>query len=225
MRMFESAKQITAVCVHLAKVNTLPQEVPGNILKGFTQYSVVELGYIHILLNSANKVRQMRAVTGKWDSKATLVTAVKLCSKTNDVFHSLNLTNKWNIPQGHRADAFGIICFNCDTPDHTSDKCPLPCNEARITKAKEVGATSIGQGCGYGGRGHEHRCSDGPGGRGGDLNNTQGKLGATKGAPATPGTHTSLGDEVEKKKGKWMMNCKSCGWNESYTSKYHGKWD
>ena len=52
------------------------------------------------------------------------------------MFHSLNLTNKWNIPQGHRADAFGIICFDCDAPDYTSDKYPLTRDEVRITKAK-----------------------------------------------------------------------------------------
>jgi hypothetical protein len=43
-------------------------------------------------------------------------------------------------------DACGIVCFNCDSPDHTSDKCPLPRNEAKITKAKEVWAKSVGKG-------------------------------------------------------------------------------
>ena len=139
------------------------------------------------------------------------------------MFHSLNLTNKWNIPQGHWADAFGIVCCNCDSPDHTSDKCPLP--EAKTTKAKEGRAKSIGEGRGSGGRGPERGRGDGRGGRGGDQNNTQGKWGATKGAPATPGTNTSSGDGVEKKNRKWMMKCKSCRWNESHTPKYHGEWN
>ena len=127
------------------------------------------------------------------------------------MFHFLNLTNKWNIPQGHRADAFGIVCFNCDSPDHTSDKCPLPRNEARITKAKEARAKSIAKGHGSGGCGPGRGRGDGRVGRGEDQSNTRGKWGATKDAPATPGTTTSSGDGVEKKNRKWMMNCKSCG--------------
>jgi hypothetical protein len=133
--------------------------------------------------------------------------------------------NKWNITQGHRADAFGIVCFSCDSPDHTSDKCPHPHNEAKITKAKEVRAKSIGKGHGSGGRGRGRGRGDGHGGCGGDQNNTRGKWGATKGAPATSGTNTSSCDGVEQRNGKWMMNCKSCGWNESNTSKYHGEWN
>ena len=98
----------------------------------------MEFRDIHRLLNTANKVRQMQAVTGKRNSKDTLASVVKLCSEANNVFYSLNLTNKWNISQDHQADAFGIVCFNCDSPDHTSDKCPHPRDEAKITKAKEA---------------------------------------------------------------------------------------
>ncbi len=140
-------------------------------MEGFTLFSVVEFRDIHRLLNTADKVCQMWAVTVKQNSKETLASVVKLCSKASDVFHSLNLTNKWNIPQGHREDAFGFVCFNCDSPDHTSDKCLLPCDEAKITKAKEACAKSIGEGRGSGGRGHGRGRGDGHGGRGGDQNN------------------------------------------------------
>ena len=201
------------MCARLAEVDALPQEVPGYILEGFTQCSVVDFRDIHRLLNTADKVHQMQAVTGKWNSKETLASVVKLCSEANIVFHSLNLTNKWNIPKGHRVDAFGIVCFNCDSPDHTSEKCSLPHNEAKITKAKEAHAKSIGEGPGSSGRGRGRGCGDRRDGHGGDQNNTQGKRGATKGAPATPSTNTSSGDGVEKKNGKWMMNCKLCEWN------------
>jgi hypothetical protein len=81
------------MCERLAKVDPLPQEVPGYILEGFTQYLVVEFKEIHKLHNTADKVRQMRAVSGKPDSNTTLAAVQKLCSKANDVFHSLNLTN------------------------------------------------------------------------------------------------------------------------------------
>ena len=63
------AKQITAVCARLAEVDALPQEVPGYILEGFTRCLVVEFRDIHRLLNTADIVCQMQAVTGKWNSK------------------------------------------------------------------------------------------------------------------------------------------------------------
>jgi hypothetical protein len=128
----------------------------------------VEFKEIHKLLNTANKVRQMQAVSGKQDSNTTLGAVQKLRSKANDVIHSLNLTNKWNIPQGHRADAFGNVCYNCGTLDHSSNKCPLPRDEAKITKAKEACAKSVTDGRGSGGHGCGHGCGDGCGGHGGD---------------------------------------------------------
>jgi hypothetical protein len=185
----------------------------------------VEFKEIHKLLNTANKVRQMQAVSGKRDSNTTLTAVQKLCSKANDMFHSLKLTNKWNIPQGHQADGFGNICYNCGTPDHTSDKCPLSCNEAKIKKTKEACTKSVTEGCGSGGRGHGRGRGDGCGCRGGDRTNTRGKWGTSKGDPATPGTNTSSGDGVENGDGMWMMNCKLCGWNETHKSWFHGKWN
>ncbi len=158
----------------------------------------MEFKEIHKLLNTANKVCQMQAVSGKHDSNTTLAAVQKLCSKANDVFYSLNLTSKWNIIQGHRADAFENICYNCGAPDHTSNKCPLPCSESKITKAKEARAKSVTEGCGSGGCGCGRGRSDGCGGRGGDRTNTWGKLGTNKGDPATSGTNTSLDDGVEK---------------------------
>ncbi len=182
----------------------------------------MEFKEIHKLLNTANKVHQMRAVSGKQDSNTTLAAVQKLCSKANDVFHSLNLTNKWNIPQGHQADAFGNICYNCGA---TSNKCPLPHNEAKITKAKEAHAKSVTEGRGSDGCGCGRGRGDGCGGHVGDRTNTWGKWGTNKGDPATPGTNTSLGDGVKKRNRKWMMNCKSCGWNETHTSQFHGEWN
>jgi hypothetical protein len=140
----------------------------------------------------------MQVVSGKRDSNTTLVAIQKICSKANDVFHSLNSTNKWNIPQGHWADAFGNVCYSCGTPDHTSDKCPLPRNEAKTTKAKEAHAKSVTEGRGSGGLGHGCGRDDGHGGHGGDHTNTQGKWGTNKGDPATPGTNTSLSVRVKK---------------------------
>jgi hypothetical protein len=85
-------------------------------------------------------------------------------------------------------------------------------------------AKSVTEGRGSGGRGYGRRCGDGRVGHGGDRTNTWGKWGTNKGDPATPGTNISLGDGVEMQNGKWIMNCKSCGWNETYTSWFHGEW-
>ncbi len=145
----------------MAKVDALPQEVPGYILEGFTRCLVVEFKEIHKLLNSADKVCQMQAVSGEWDSNTTLVAVQKLCSKANDVIHSLHLTNEWNIPQGHQADIFGNVSYNCGAPDHASNKCPLPRDEGKITKVKEAPAKPVIEGRGSGGHGHGRRCSDG----------------------------------------------------------------
>jgi hypothetical protein len=92
-------------------------------------------------------------------------------------------------------DAFGNVCYNCGALDHTSNKCPLPRNEAKITKAKEACAKSVTEGRSSGGCGHGSGCGDGRGGRKGGRTSTRGKWGTNKGDPATPGTNTSLGDE------------------------------
>ncbi len=66
------SKQLVAVCTCLAEVDTLPQESIGFILEGLTCCSVPEFKDIHRLLCTTHKVHQMRAVTGRRDSSATL---------------------------------------------------------------------------------------------------------------------------------------------------------
>ncbi len=114
------SKQLIAMCTRLAEVDALPQKSTGFILEGLTRCSVLEFKNIHRLLCTTHKVCQMRAVTGRRDSSATLAHIQKICKEACEVFHSMNLTNKWNIPQSHRADAFLITCYNCGAPDHTS---------------------------------------------------------------------------------------------------------
>ncbi len=61
------------------------------------------------------------------------------------------------------------------------------------------------------------------GGWGGDCPNTRDDWGA-HGRPSHPGSNKAPADGVENRNGLWMMNYKSCGWNETHTSGYHGKW-
>ncbi len=95
------SEQLIAVCTHLAEVDALPQESIGFILDGLTRCSVPEFNDIHRLLCTTHKVRQMRAVTGRRDSFTTLAHIQKICKEACKVLHSMNLTNKWNIPQSH----------------------------------------------------------------------------------------------------------------------------
>ncbi len=175
------SEQLVAVCTRLAEVGTLPQESIGFILEGLTRCSVPEFKVIHRLLCTTHKVRQMRAVSGRRNSSATLAHIQRICKKACKVFHSMNLTNKWNIPQSHRADAFLTTCYNCGAPDHTSNKCPLPRDEAKITKAKEARAKLVKEGCGGRGRGCGSDLSGRGGDRGGDCTNTRNKWGANGG--------------------------------------------
>ena len=99
-------EQLNAVCARQAEVNALPQEATGFILEGFSCCSVVEFCDIHKLLATALKVCQMRTITGKRYSSTTLAEVQKLCSEACEVFHSFNLTNKWNIPQSRRATCY-----------------------------------------------------------------------------------------------------------------------
>ena len=218
------AEQIVAVSARLAEVDALPHESAGQILEGFTRCSVPDFRDMHKMLITAENIRQIRAVGGKRDSTATLDAIKKLCSEAVDYFHVLNLSNKWNIPQGHRADAAVISCYNCGALDHTSDKCPKPRDEARIAKAKEARAKANPAG-GRGGEGHGRGGGRSAGrGRGGGTNlreNSRGKWGGND-TPKNPGTNNSGG--IEKQNGEWKMNCKSCGWNATHTSGYHGEW-
>jgi hypothetical protein len=66
------SEQLIAVCMHLAEVDALPQESIGFILEGLTHCSVPEFKDIHRLLCTTHKVCQMRAVTRRRDSSATL---------------------------------------------------------------------------------------------------------------------------------------------------------
>ena len=96
------SEQLVAVCTHLAEVDALPQESIGFILEGLTRCSVPEFkDDIHRLLCTNHKVCQMRAVIGRRDSFTTLAHIQKICKEACKVLHSMNLTNKWNIPQSH----------------------------------------------------------------------------------------------------------------------------
>ncbi len=205
----------------LAEVDALPHEAVGQILEGITCCSIVGFRDMHKLLSTTKRICQIHVAEWKRDSSIAFAAIKKLCSKASEFFHVLNLLNKWNIPQGHWHNATIISCYNLRAPDHTSDKCPQPRNEAKITKAKENFARANADGCGGRDHGRGAGRGSGRGGKGGTnlWHNPCGKWG-DKGA-LDAATNKS---GVEKINGKWKMNCKSCGWNLTHTTDYYGEW-
>ncbi len=138
------------------------------------------------------------------------------------MFYSLNLTNKWNIPQNHQTDAFVTLCYKCGLPELTNVLYHMM--KQRSQKAKEAHAKASAEGSASGG--HGYGCGCGRGGKGvhgGDRTNTWGKW-QLNDAPMDPKTNKTSAGGIEKRNGTWMMNCKSCGWNNTHTFGYHGKW-
>ena len=135
------------------------------------------------------------------------------------MFNALNVSNSWNIPQGHMTEA----CFNCGDPDHGVPKCPKPLDQARIDKNKaEFSRTSGGRGDrggrNTGGRGGQGRS------RGNGKTYNRGKWkGDEKATSALLSTKGGVENGVGKFKGQWRLTCKVCGWNKTHTSGYHTK--
>jgi hypothetical protein len=122
-----ATEQIIAVAERLAKVSALPSESTHHILEGFTRCSVIVFRQTFAQLLVAEWLQQLRYLTNRNDS-ICLFNIKKLCKKANNLFNSLNVSNKWNILQKHRIDAY----FNCGDPDHGVPKCPKPIDQNRI---------------------------------------------------------------------------------------------
>jgi hypothetical protein len=118
-------------------------------------------------------------------------------------------------PQGHRADAFGNICYNCGAPDHTSDKCPLPRDDLRSQRPKR--------------RAQSQLLKDAV------LVVVVVDADAVMVVVAVGVTVPMLGESGVPIKvilllpvqiHLWVMeSSKLCGWNATHTSRFHGKWN
>jgi hypothetical protein len=214
-----ATEQIVAVAERLAEVSALPTEVTVQILEGFTKCSVISFKetFKHLLVTE--RLRQLRTLTPLHDS-SRLGGIKKLCKEANEMFNALNVSNSWNIPQGHMTDA----CFNCGDPDHGVPKCPKPLDQARIDKNKaEFSRTRGGRGD-RGGRDNGGRGGQGRG-RGNGRSYNRGKWkGDEKATSALLSTTGGVENGVGKFKGQWRLTCKVCGWNKTHTSGYHTKW-
>ena len=106
----EATAQVKAVCERLSEVNQLPQEAPTFFLQGLKTFSVPEFTGPFILILNQERVNQMgTAVYLTNTSAATLTRVLEIVVLSSNIYHSLNTSNAWNIPQGkpgHHAPQF-----------------------------------------------------------------------------------------------------------------------
>ena len=213
-------QQINAVAERLAEAGALPRDTPLLMLTGFAKCSVPEfVGPFELLLNS-ERVTQLENSGDRHDNARCLDRVKKLTLLASNSFHSLNVSNKWNIPSSRRhrhGMAQGhVSCDNCGG-DHYAPDCPHPRDEAKIKKAKEDRAArkaNAGRGQGRGG---------GPGrGRGGG----RGQQGRQKWGSNNSDNNSGNGNGVQHRGNAWMCYCKrkTCGWNHTHTSGFHASW-
>ena len=75
----------------------------------------------------------------------------------NNPFHFRNVFNTWNITSSHKK--LLVPCYDCDAEYHIVPNCPLPCNEEKIKRSKELREASSRRGSGRrkGGQ-HKNNC-------------------------------------------------------------------
>ena len=209
-------QQINAVAERLAEVLALPRDTPLLILQGFQKCSVPEFtGPFGLLLNG-ERVQALEETSEKYSNSACLERVKKITTLAANSFHSLNVSNQWNIPSNRRHSvAVKGTCDNCGG-DHYAPSCPHPRDEAKIKKAKDARAASRGGGGRGGGRG----------GRGGGRSSDRSKWSRNNSNNSNESEHKEYGNGVQKRGNAWMCYCKKkeCGWNHSHTSGFHAQW-
>jgi len=132
-------QQINAVADRLAEAGALPRDTPLNLMTGFTKYSVPEfVGPFTLLLNT-ERVQQLENSAERHNNAQCLQRVRSLPLLAKKSFHSLNVSDHWNIPSNRRhgmAQRGNVSCNNCGG-NHYAPDCPLPRDEAKRTKANE----------------------------------------------------------------------------------------
>ena len=149
-------------------------------------------------------------------SSEVLVKIKEISTAAKAIYDHLHLGNKWNLPgkPGLNANATFTKCDNCGALGNFSNTFPKPCDEKKCKKA--CNARALAKKDAEGGRG-------GRGGRGGHGGRRTGH---------GEGQRAPWNDNSSKKgaisgvmniNGIWKMTCAKCGWNETHSTKYHGK--
>ena len=116
------------------------------------------------------------------------------------------MANKWlTTTKQNVAGAAVNACWNCGEDGHGVGKCPKPKDQAQITKNKEAfeksksGANTGGKSSNKKGKGDKEKDPD-----------YQRKVWANSGIHMVNGT--------------LMLSCKTCGYNTTHSTKFHGAW-
>ena len=117
---------MNAVCERLAEAKSLPYETPIHVFTGIIWCSAPDFVVPFELMIITDCVRHMESGVDTVNSKRTMERVKNITLVEKHSFHSLNVSNTWNIPSRHKK--LLVTSFNCDTEDHITPKCPLHCN-------------------------------------------------------------------------------------------------
>ena len=155
----EVSAQLRAVSERLSEVKQLPLKVPTYILQGLTKCLVAEITAPFELMLNTKRVDQMGTPLSMDNtSDVTLKQVLHILEMANNSFHSLNVSNSWNVTKGHHAARGGFTptCFNCGDP-HYLYECKNPRDEDKIARNKQSHEDNNKEGNGGGQGGHGGR--------------------------------------------------------------------
>ena len=138
-------QKINAVPERMSDVLALPKDTPLLVLTGFTKRSVLEfVGQFKLMLNTKSVIKLENDGDRHYNRKF-LEKVKKITLLASNSFHSLNISNQWNIPYNHRhvMAKRKFPCDNCDgehcDPDFrilvTSPRSRRPRRSAQIVGA------------------------------------------------------------------------------------------
>ena len=109
------------------------------------------------LMLNTERVIQLENDRDRHDETKCIERVKKPTILANKSFHSLNVSNHWNIPYNHQNGMAKVKgpCDNCGG-EHYSPDCPYSWDKAKIKKAKEKSADHRGGGGRNGGGGGGH---------------------------------------------------------------------
>ena len=119
---------INSVAKLLVEVLSLPRDTPLIVLTGFTRFSVLKfVGPFVFMLNTESFI-QLDNYGDRHDNSKCLKMLKNITLLGINSFHSLNVSNQWNIPSNHWhvMSKKKVPCDNCDGKNYSPDL-PHPC--------------------------------------------------------------------------------------------------
>jgi hypothetical protein len=196
---------LIAVATRLADYDRLDYESIQHVADGFSKCSVKKFRDIFTAKASALVFTDALEGFASMSSSEVLKEVENIIYPAMTIFDNLNLSGDWNVP-GFSVNASGApVCDNCGATGHIAPECTLPRDEEKCRQAREARLKALKESGRGGGRER---------GRGGNESGKRGQWGKSL---------ASVGSGIDCIDGKWLMNCKECGWNENHTTKYCGE--